>query len=1370
MNDSDVYHLEELAQEFVERLRHGEKPSLEDFVSRCPEHADEIRELFPALQVMENAVLDKHFDSSDSSRIADPIELLSVPFDLGDYHVLRELGRGGMGVVYEAEQQALGRRVALKVLSGAAAKKPNSLVRFQREARSAGRLHHTNIVPVFDTGCEKGTYFYTMQLIEGESLDHVIVQLSRLRSRDGLSDLELDRPKFDSATGIAESLLQHDFLTAGSSSTGAKVSIADATSRSSKRATGIATPGPPQTGSDLLLIRNIARIGLQVAEALAYAHGQKILHRDVKPANLILDVHGIVWITDFGLARDQEQNLTATGDLVGTLRYMAPERFRGTVDARGDVYSLGLTLYEMLTLRSCLPRSNRSMPIRLDGPRLLPSLRDCNSAIPRDLETIVLKAMEHEPQQRYAKAEDLAEDLRRFLSDRPILARPVTTIERTWMWILRNPRESTWLVALAFAFAILTAGGLFTFFLREERDRARREERNAIVARKEATLAEREANLRGLLSQAIVQQKSGQPGSRGKALERIHEAAALNPFGEIRQELQRSAIIALSTQDVRFERVSGKFDFAGTFIAFDLGNRYLANATDGAIVLRNAEDFSELSRIQGEHFTKNTSLLFSKNAKYLVVDADGVTSVYRIDNAESVFVSQKDDCISCDLSPDERYLALSYRSRRIDLVDLTDTSDVKLTTDLDQPATRVAFSPDGKQILLGYLSGDKRPEIFDRKTLKRTHALSRAPHSVMALAWHPDGRRVALSTGQSVEIWDVAKGQRLRQLLGHWQTVDQVEFHPTLPLLRTSSWDGMSRLWDITAGHLIATFVKTNSASGWDRDGTMLGCAVASDHVDIVRPEPMNILRHMDPDLLEPRRPYLDSRASTGRLQGRLVTSTNRRGIVFCNTHTGRTLASMQPINPCLAQLDRNGDCLWVASQEGLSKLPIHVENDEAIVGPPDHHEFFNDWYAAEISKNEDVFAAINTKSEVLEVWDLRFWNDRPTRTDEKGRISMPTELGLKRFASPITRYHDALAVSPDGRWAATSYWHDETVLVWDLQEGKIASELVFGKHIFLAFSADSKSLMTCRSDAMRAYQVQTWKPTYSIPRSGCALPGRMAFSYDGNFVACEIEPGIVGLIELATQEVLLRLQLPNQPSSIFWLEFSRDDSHLHMATYEPSQVSDWNLRNVRDELHDLGLDWDERLDLLLKNASDPVAPQGDLSLRLVGVDAWQAPPSIARMSKAQANRTISIAENAFARKPDSPNAAANLARLLLMAPESRDPRRANELAQFAIKQSPFDPASINVLGLSQLRLGDAVEASETIEKQLKLQSDTTLPFALYILAISMCSQGRVEEAKTYLAWAEQAEVACLYSSEEENADREAIAEEARTILSETAS
>ena len=178
--------------------------------------------------------------------------------------------------------------------------------------------------------------------------------------------------------------------------------------------------------------------------------------------------------------------------------------------------------------------------------------------------------------------------------------------------------------------------------------------------------------------------------------------------------------------------------------------------------------------------------------------------------------------------------------------------------------------------------------------------------------------------------------------------------------------------------------------------------------------------------------------------------------------------------------------------------------------------------------------------------------------------------------------------------------------------------------------------------------------------------------------------------------------------------------------------------------------------------------PQNALALRLAGVEPWQAPSSIAQMNREQASRVIAIAENARQREPESPSVADTLARLLLLAPaEMRDPIRAQELAQFAMKKSPDDPDVINTLGLSQLRVGDVQGAIETVQNHLKLQSDTTLPFALYILAISMNRDGRIDEAKTHFDWAVRSESAAVYATEEVNADCEVIAEEARALLNE---
>ena len=200
--------------------------------------------------------------------------------------------------------------------------------------------------------------------------------------------------------------------------------------------------------------RRIARIGLQVAEALAYAHDQGVLHRDIKPSNLLMDDEGTVWVLDFGLAKAEavgEQS--ASRDIVGTLRYMAPERFDGRSDRRSDVYGLGITLYELLTLRPAFDAAQQAALIHqvLHGAPTSP--RQIDRRIPRDLETIVLKAMAKEPSARYASAHALGEDLRRFLENRTILARRSTSLERTGRWCRRNPAVAALLTSVV---ALLT--------------------------------------------------------------------------------------------------------------------------------------------------------------------------------------------------------------------------------------------------------------------------------------------------------------------------------------------------------------------------------------------------------------------------------------------------------------------------------------------------------------------------------------------------------------------------------------------------------------------------------------------------------------------------------------------------------------------------------------------------------------------------------------------------------------------------------------------------------------------------------------------------------------------------------------------------
>ena len=472
-SDRDPWEL--VAESFLARYRAGERPSIEEYATCHPELADQIRRLMPALVMMEQ---DLSIDPAQSPPRRSA-EASGESRRLGDYRILREIGRGGMGVVYEAEQVSLGRRVALKVLPRQVAGDGLALARFRREAKAAARLHHTNIVPVFEVGSDGEVAYYAMQFVEGQGLDKVIDELARLRDpgRKPEGAQGPGQTAAAAATGmrqptlgpVAQSLLTGRLATESAVPTSEMLPSAPAvTERLARDAAHtsdfavadpipagpgpITPPGPSAVlpgGSQLSTVqlsgrrtpffRSVARIGLQAAQGLAYAHASGIVHRDIKPSNLLLDHAGVVWIADFGLAKGEDEGLTHTGDIVGTLRYMAPCRFRGEGDARADIYALGLTLYELMTLRPAFETSDRLKLIEQIKNEEPARPRSLDGRIPRDLETIVLKAIEKDPKARYQSAQAMGEDLGRFLADEPIRARHVTAWERYWRWARRNP-------------------------------------------------------------------------------------------------------------------------------------------------------------------------------------------------------------------------------------------------------------------------------------------------------------------------------------------------------------------------------------------------------------------------------------------------------------------------------------------------------------------------------------------------------------------------------------------------------------------------------------------------------------------------------------------------------------------------------------------------------------------------------------------------------------------------------------------------------------------------------------------------------------------------------------------------------------------
>jgi eukaryotic-like serine/threonine-protein kinase len=396
--------------DYLAQVEAGRVVDPEEWIEQHPAIARRLRTCLAGLHLVEE------FAGSIGSQMLNREPLAEGP-TLGDFRIVRALGRGGMGVVYEAVQGSLDRRVALKVLPFGAAIDPRRLARFRVESQAAAQLNHPHIIPVYSVGAEAGVHYYAMQLIDGITLAELIAELGRMKE------------------GRA-----------------APAEAGRVTATSSIRSS-ISTDSPAFS-------REAAKLGVQAALALDHAHENGVLHRDIKPSNLMIDGTGHLWVADFGLARFQtDASLTVSGDILGTLRYMSPEQAlgnRGVVDQRTDVYSLGATLYELITLAPAFEGSNRQDLLRKiaqDEPRRPRALRP---EVPLDLETIVLKAMAKDPASRYPTAGELALDLERFLDDQPIRARRPGAIER----LTRLARKHMALVMAVVPLLVLIVAGL----------------------------------------------------------------------------------------------------------------------------------------------------------------------------------------------------------------------------------------------------------------------------------------------------------------------------------------------------------------------------------------------------------------------------------------------------------------------------------------------------------------------------------------------------------------------------------------------------------------------------------------------------------------------------------------------------------------------------------------------------------------------------------------------------------------------------------------------------------------------------------------------------------------------------------------------
>jgi WD40 repeat protein/tRNA A-37 threonylcarbamoyl transferase component Bud32 len=977
------------------------------------------------------------------------------------YEILGELGRGAMGVVYKARQTKLKRLVALKMILAGPHASTSELARFRREAEAIARLQHPNIVQIYEVGEQDGRPFFSLEYVDGGSL--------------------------------------------------------------AQQLTG--TPLPARRAAEL--VQTLAR-------AMHAAHQQGVVHRDLKPGNILLASGGreppesaqrlpsggsrpplagwVPKITDFGLAKQMDESVaqTQSGAIVGTPSYMAPEQAGGKggpVGPAADVYALGAILYELVTGR---PPFRAETPLdtvlQLLSEEPVPPRR-LQPKLPRDLETICLKALAKEPGRRYASAEELANDLHRFLDDRPIQARPVGRAEKVWRWCRRNPAlaaaSGLGLAAAMIALVVSVSFGIYQTQaaedLRTALKQVKDEHANTKNALREAE-TERDKAATRLAENFLDRGLVACTRDGDAALGLLWMCRALETVPGRNRELQRRIRMQWSGWKTAVPPLKSIFSHQGMVSA-------LAFSPDGKAVLTGSWGYTlRPYKPWGE-----ARLWSSATGKELTPP-----------------MRHQDSVLAVVFSPDGKAVLTGSEDKTARL--WSAASGKELTRPLNHPGAvnAVAFSPDGRAVLTGSQDGTAR--LWSAATGKELTPRLHHGRAIDAVAFSPDGNAILTgSSDQNARLWSVASGKELIPPLRHQGWVTAVAFSPDGKAVLTSSWDHTARLWSAATGKELTSPLRhqgivwavayspdgkavltgsgDNTARLWsaatgqeltpplrhpgpvravayspDGKAVLTGCEDGTARLWSVATgrERTVLLRHQDPVSRVAFSP--DGKAVLTGSGGTINVKASGEARLW-------SAASGKELSPPLRHQDEvravafspDGKAVLTASQDYTARLWSAASGKELI--PPLHHQN----YVVAVAFSPDGKALLTGSYDTT----ARLWS----------------AATAKELTPPLRHMYrvNAVAFSPDGKVVLTGS-DDQTARLWSVATGKELTPRLHHRYAVtaMAFSPDGKAILTGSGDGIRG-EARLWSAAtgkeLTTPLRHQGTVSAVAFSPDGKAV-----------------------------------------------------------------------------------------------------------------------------------------------------------------------------------------------------------------------------------------------------------------------------